>query len=267
LASDDTSTTVTQHIWTAGALQESRDFVATEIPAALVYNGISHVVMMVTPQDLEAFALGFSLTEGIIQAPEQLLDFHLLATPNGLELQMQIGSEAFAKLKQRRRQLVGRTGCGLCGEESLAQVTRDLPVVRTAFQLPHLAIQTALAQLPSRQPIYQQTGAVHAAAWCDGAGNPLIVCEDVGRHNAVDKVIGSLAQANRVEREGFLLVSSRASYEIVAKAAMANIAVLVAVSAPTTLAITLAEKSAISLVAFARSNRQVVYSCPERLVL
>ena len=256
---------VTRVIWKAGEIAEGTDWVATEIAIALVYNGISHVVMMATPADLEDFALGFSLSEGILESAKQLLDCEITETDKGIELALTITAEPFAKLKEKRRNLVGRTGCGLCGAESLDQAITEPAMVTTELALSHKALQKASSALAAQQKLQQQTGAVHGAAYCNPQGEILLVREDVGRHNALDKLLGALAKKQHEQELGFVLVTSRASYEMVAKTTSANIPLLAAVSAPTSLAIELAEKSGLSLVGFTRTDRHVVYANGQRI--
>ena len=247
-------------VWAAGELAEGLDPVATECPVALVYNGISHVVMMATPTELEDFALGFSLSEGIVQTPQQLLDIEQRSVEDGIEIAITISSEAFAQLKHTRRNLSGRTGCGLCGAESLQQAIPALDPVISDLEISHHSLQLAVSRLDKHQPVQKQTGAVHAAAWCDEGGQLLLVREDVGRHNALDKLLGAISKQKLDVQAGFVLVTSRASYEMVVKTVRANIAVLAAVSAPTTLAIRLARQSGIGLVGFSRLKRHVIYA-------
>lgn len=250
--------------WQAGKTASGRDRVAEECAVALVYNGISHVVMMATPLDLEDFALGFSLSEGILADAKQLYGIEVQMSELGIEIAMDIATEAFAKLKDRRRNLVGRAGCGLCGAESLAQAIRAPAVVGNRVRVTHAAIQRALAALAEGQPLQAVTGAVHGAAWCHLNGEIVLLREDVGRHNALDKLLGAKQRAG-IDNCGFVVITSRASYEMVSKAASAGMEVLAAVSAPTSLAIELAVQSDITLVGFARPGRQVVYHGRERL--
>ena len=258
---------VTRVIWKAGETIEGTDWVATETAVALVYNGISHVVMMATPANLEDFALGFSLSEGILESAKQLLDCEVTETDKGIELALTITAEPFAKLKEKRRNLVGRTGCGLCGAESLDQAITEPAMVTAELALSHEALQKASSALAAQQKLQQQTGAVHGAAYCNQQGEILLVREDVGRHNALDKLLGALAkkQHEQDQEPGFVLVTSRASYEMVAKTTSANIPLLAAVSAPTSLAIELAEKSGLTLVGFTRTGRHVVYANGQRI--
>jgi len=237
--------------------------VAEEVPVALVYNGISHAVMMASPTDLEAFALGFSLSEGILAEPAELLDLALTRGARGVEIALRITARRAAGLQDRRRSLAGRTGCGLCGVESLAEALRDLPRITSDIRVSRKAIDRALAALYPLQTLNRAAGAVHAAAWADADGAILDVAEDVGRHNALDKLIGKLAIAER--SPGFLVLTSRCSYEMVAKAAMRNIPLLVAISAPTGLALDVAERVGLTVVALARKDAMTVYTHPARI--
>ncbi len=246
-----------------------QDILAEETPIALVYNDISHAVMLATPSDLEDFALGFSIAENIVQQPKQIYSIEIETQCDGIALNMQIASACFAKLKQLRRSMTGRTGCGLCGAESLAQALR-LPQQPVSpgqpIRLQH--IQLALQQMPKQQPLQAQTGATHACAWADPAGDILLLREDVGRHNAMDKLLGARAKqiAAGAAPSGFFVTSSRASYEMVQKTAAADIALLVAVSAPTALAVRLAESLQITLLGFARANQLVIYTDRQGLI-
>ena len=254
---------VKRTVWNAGALAEGSDFVATETAIAMVYNGISHVVMMATPADLEDFALGFSLSEGILTSPKQLLDCEQIETDKGIEVALTVTAEPFAKLKERRRNLVGRTGCGLCGAESLEQAITTPNSISATLTVSHKSLQRAIAALGAEQQLQQQTGAVHGAAWCNVDGEIQVLREDVGRHNALDKLLGAISKQDATE--GFVLVTSRASYEMVAKTASANIPLLAAVSAPTSLAIELAQTAGLTLVGFSRTQRHVIYAHGQRI--
>lgn len=242
-----------------------RDWVAEEVPVALEFNGVSHAVMLATPLDLEDFALGFSLSEGILDAANELYSVESEPSALGITVHLQVASAAFARLKQRRRSMAGRTGCGLCGTESLAHVSRELPVLPDAARLDPRAIGRAMSQFHSLQTLQQATGAVHAAAWCSAEGEVMWLREDVGRHNALDKLIGALA-ANEVDAStGFIAVTSRASFEMVQKTAMAGVPLLAAVSAPTSFAVATAERARLTLVGFARQEDLVVYCHPDRM--
>ncbi len=248
----------------AGACRFGEDQVAEETAVALIYNGISHVVMMATPLDLEDFALGFSLSEGILAHPGQLYDMEVVSHPRGLELRMEVATAAFNTLKQHRRNIAGRSGCGLCGAESLDHAIPAPRRVSNDIRIPATALTRAVQSLADRQPLKALTGSVHGAGWCNAAGDILRVREDVGRHNALDKLIGSLSRQPAGE-PGFVLVTSRASYEMVAKTAAANIPVLAAVSAPTSLAIEQADASGLTLVAHLTARRQVIYAGGQRI--
>jgi FdhD protein len=251
----------------AGAVTDAVDHLAEEVPVALVYNGISHAVMMATPRDLEAFALGFSLTEAIIDSAAECYGIEVEAGEAGVAVHLEIASRAFMALKERRRSLTGRTGCGLCGVDSLDQVYRSLPVLTRTAPVARSAVVRALAGLKGEQPLNRLTGATHAAAWCRANGELLIVREDVGRHNALDKVIGAMASLKERDPDGFMLISSRVSVEMAQKTAMAGVAALVAVSAPTAAAIRLAEECGMTVIAFARGEDFVCYANPQGLLL
>ena len=235
------------------------DTVINEIPVALQYNGISHAVMLCTPQDLEDFALGFSLSEGILNSPAQLFDTTIEPSTLGITIEMAIASEVFLTLKSRRRSMTGRTGCGICGVDNLAQVERHLQPVMRSSPFPLAALYEGIRALPMQQVLQQQTGAVHAACHVDPTGTLTHVMEDVGRHNALDKTLGSLSCVDQ-QKSGALIVTSRASLEMVQKTAALGYGVLAAVSAPTAAAITLAARLNISLIGFLRDRQCVIYT-------
>ncbi|AUG98594.1 sulfurtransferase FdhD [Prodigiosinella confusarubida] len=253
-----------QTIWHQGSLEQSQqDWLAEEVPVALVYNGISHVVMMASPKDLELFAMGFSLSEGIIQSPQDIYGIDVVPVCNGIEVQVELSSRRFAGLKAQRRAMDGRTGCGVCGVEQLAEIGKPvvpLPFSQT-FSLHQL--DTALGQLKSVQQIGQLTGCTHAAAWVSPDGNLQGGCEDVGRHVALDKLLGM--RARNPWQQGAVLVSSRASYEMVQKSAMCGVEILFAVSAATSLAVEVANRCNLTLVGFSRPGRSTIYTHPRRL--
>ena len=249
--------------WQSGKLSQIEDVVAEEVPVALIYNGISHAVMLATPRDLEDFALGFSLAEGILSHPKELYGIEVLTQSAGIELRMEIAAERFHQLKEKRRSMTGRTGCGLCGAESLAQALRLPDLVNQSQAIfSAAAILKALGQAPKNQPLQAETGATHASFWVSLDGEIEMAREDVGRHNALDKLLG--AKAGNIN-SGFVLTTSRASYEMVQKVAVAGVSMLVAISAPTGLAIRMAEQSGITLVGFARPEQYVVYTHPKRI--
>ena len=249
--------------WKSGKLSQIEDVVAEEVPVALIYNGISHAVMLATPNDLEDFALGFSLAEGILSHPKELYGIEVVAQSAGIELRMEIAAERFHQLKEKRRSMTGRTGCGLCGAESLAQALRLPDAVNQSQEtFSTAAILKALAEAAKNQPLQAETGATHASFWVSSTGEIEMAREDVGRHNALDKLLGAKAADNK---SGFVLTTSRASYEMVQKVAVAGVSMLVAISAPTGLAIRMAEQSGITLVGFARPEQYVVYTHPQRI--
>jgi FdhD protein len=250
-----------------GQVSRRSDRVIEEVPIALVYNCISHAVMLATPTDLIDFALGFSLTEGILRGPEEMLDCDPVAAgEEGIEIRVSISGWRFAELKERRRTLAGRTGCGLCGVESLQAVARPpVPVRRTCLPRPG-AVARALAALPAHQTLFRATGGGHAAAWIDASGEVQLVREDVGRHNALDKLIGALYRRGFTPHEGFVICTSRASFEMVQKTMVAGIGLLVAVSAPTAAAVRLADAAGMTLVGFARGERMLVYTHPGAVI-
>ncbi|HDS0947732.1 TPA: formate dehydrogenase accessory sulfurtransferase FdhD [Stenotrophomonas maltophilia] len=248
--------------------QEARDdVIAEEVPVAMRYNGAAFAVMMATPCDLEDFALGFSLSEGLILRPDQLLAIEVQPQLEGIELNMTVADDApgAALDPAYGRLLPGRGGCGLCGARQLEEVLRPLPPVRDRRVHSPIALQRALAQLAQHQPMNAASGSTHAAAWADSRGRIGWVREDVGRHNALDKLIGALHHNEHGIDGGLLVISSRASYEMVSKAVRAGASVLAAVSAPTALAIDLARSAGLCLVGFARDGGFNVYTHPERL--
>jgi len=253
--------------WRDGTRSELDDWLTEEVPIALEFNGVSHAVMLATPADLEDFALGFGLAEGIFESGADLYGCEIEPSAHGITVQMEVSSRCFAALKARRRTLAGRTGCGVCGTESLDQVLRPVPVVTTAERMHANAIARAMREMRERQRLCAITGAVHAAAWCDLAGRVHWLREDVGRHNALDKLIGALARARADATTGFIAVTSRASVEMVQKAAVAGVPLLAAVSAPTLLAVETAENAGMALVGLARGDDLVVYAHAQRVLL
>lgn len=255
------------NLWKRGDLQHPQpDEVAEEVPVALVYNGISHVVMMASPKDLEHFAVGFSLSEGIIETPHDIFGMDVVPSCKGLEVQIELSSRRFMGLKERRRALAGRTGCGVCGVEQLNDIgkpVQPLPFTQT-FQLANLDL--ALKHLNDFQPVGQLTGCTHAAAWVMPSGHLAGGHEDVGRHVALDKLLGHRAVEGEAWRQGAALVSSRASYEMVQKSAMCGVEILFAVSAATTLAVEVAERCNLTLVGFCKPGRATIYTHPQRLI-
>jgi FdhD protein len=239
--------------------------IAAEVAVALVYNGVSHVVMMATPADLADFAIGFSLSEGILTDLSELRELAVEDGGDGVQVNLEITERAQRALEGRRRNLTGRTGCGLCGVDELAQVERPLGHVGAGVRVGIGAIQAALATLGGHQVLNRRVGAVHGAAWVDLAGTIMTVREDVGRHNALDKLIGAMARAGQSPQSGFAVITSRCSFEMVQKAVTLGISVLVAISAPTTMALAMAERAGLTLVALARADSVTVYANPGRI--
>lgn len=256
--------------WRDGKPFQTQDCLAEETPVALIYNGVSHAVMLATAQDLEDFALGFSLSEGIVQSASELYSVEVHVQANGVELYCEIASERFVQLKERRRTLAGKTGCGLCGAESLSQAVRYPKPLQSGVAFEVKSIERGLRAIQSQQVMQQKTGATHASAYVLADGTVSLVREDVGRHNALDKLIGALEKMRSKQEgqqaTGFIITTSRASFEMVQKTASAGISMLVAVSAPTGLAVRVAEQCGLTLVGFARENRYVVYCHNEKFL-
>ena len=284
--------------WVRGETTHTQDRVAEEVPVALLYNGEPHVVMLATPANLEDLGWGFTLSEELVAAPDEIRGVEVEAGDEQAQVRIAIAWERFPELLRRRRNLTGRTGCGLCGAETLEQAVRSHPGVGAGPRVSVAALHEAIERLSALQPLNASTGSVHAAAWvvpagpgvgvavaaddrgaADGAGMAggthmgagagiEIACvrEDVGRHNALDKCIGALVRARADFGAGFMLVTSRASYEMVQKAAAMGISFLAALSAPTSFAVRQAQQCGMTLVAFARREQHVVYAHPGRLV-
>ena len=252
--------------WQGSRRTLQQDYVAEEVPVSLVYNGTPHVVMLATPTNLEEFALGFSITEGIINSPQELLSARIYNRSNGIEVHLKIPEQRVACLADKGRNLTGRTGCGLCGASTLQQAIRRPNAVTGDLTLAANELFSALADIKQRQTLNHLTGSVHAAAWVVPGLGIVAIREDVGRHNALDKLIGSLLRSGKNLAAGFVLVTSRASYELVQKTASVGITLLAAISAPTGLAIRLAEEAGLTLIGFARDDQHVVYTHPQRLI-
>ncbi len=236
------------------------DDISQEVPVALSYNGIAHAVMMATPLDLEDYALGFSLSEGIVDSPQQLYDLERNDRTDGITLELNIASSCMARLSEHRRTLTGRTGCGVCGTESLMMLNLSAAKVGAPIKIEPEALLNAFTKLQAQQTINARTGAVHAAAWASTNGELVCVREDVGRHNALDKLIGALSRQANLRVPGFCLLTSRASYELVQRAARAQMSLVAAISAPTSLAIKMAQQAGMTLIGFARRDGFVVYT-------
>ncbi|MCT4715630.1 formate dehydrogenase accessory sulfurtransferase FdhD [Enterobacteriaceae bacterium H18W14] len=252
-------------LWQRGSVEIAQtDWIAEEVPVALVYNGISHVVMMASPKDLELFAIGFSLSEGIIETPADIFGIDVAPVCNGMEVQIELSSRRFMGLKERRRSLAGRTGCGICGVEQLNDVGRPIPPLPFTQTFDLNFLDAALGQMRQYQPVGELSGCTHVALWLNEQGEIMDGKEDIGRHVALDKMLGARAQQNW--HNGAALVSSRASYEMVQKSAQCGVEILFAVSAATTLAVEVARRCNLTLVGFSRPGRATVYTHPGRLV-
>lgn len=238
---------------------------ADEVPVALVFNGISHAVMMATPTHLEDFAFGFAVTEGLVDQVEHIYGIEVVEHAQGIEVQVDFATQCEARLKQRKRQMAGRTGCGLCGAESLSQISLTLSQAPTVC-VDVSAMQRAHAGLRALQPLNLRTGATHAAAWSDAKGCLHVVREDVGRHNALDKLVGVLSQSKFDLNTGFVCITSRASFEMVQKSLKAGVGALTAVSAPTSLAVDMAQTHNLLLAGKVRGDTFTAYTHPERFL-
>ena len=251
--------------WAGGAAVDTVDPVAKEVPVALAYNGVPHLVMMATPESLEDFALGFSYTEGLIESAAEIRGVTVVRFSQGIELQIDVAEDRMAVIQARGRRLAGRTGCGICGAEAFRDVVREVRPVAPGCAIAGAALEAAFAALDRAQPLNAAAGAVHAAGWADPDGALALVREDVGRHNALDKLIGAALRSGVVPGQGFVVVTSRASFEMAQKAARFGAPLLAAISAPTGLAIRVAEQAGMTLVGFARDNRRTVYTGFERI--
>jgi len=243
-----------------------RAAIAEEVPVAFIYGQRTHAVMMATPCDLEDLAIGFSLSEGIVKDVREIRGVRVSRHSRGIDVGIDVPSAIADRLATRARALPGRTGCGLCGVEAIDDAIRVPPTVAATLTVTADAIWCATSALAGHQPLNSDTHAIHAAAWATPSGDLRIVREDVGRHNALDKVIGALARAGMAAGEGFVVVTSRASFELVQKAAVCGVPILAAVSRPTGLAVRLADAAGMSLVALVRGQSANVYTHPYRIL-
>jgi len=257
---------VVRTAWRGDETTRGARAIPEEVPIALTYNRSAYAVMLATPADLHDFALGFSLTEGIVHNAAEIDELDIVPVDTGIELRMWLSPELADAMTQRQRRLAGPSGCGLCGLESLADAVRTPPRIASAARFDTAAVHTAMAALPAAQKLNQQTHAVHAAAFWHPQRGLVALREDVGRHNALDKLVGALARDGIAVAEGLLLLSSRISVEMVQKAAMFGAPVVVAVSAPTALALRVAEAAGITLIGIARADGFEVFTYPERIV-
>jgi FdhD protein len=236
--------------------------VVREVPVALTYNGVAHVVMFMSPIDIEDFVTGFSLSEGIIETADELLDLEVRDVATGMLANAEISPENFAKVSNRPRNLPGQSGCGICGVVELEQAIRPLPSLRGQAKISRTAIFGALNEIRARQELNAQTGAAHAAAFVDQKGEIIAIREDVGRHNALDKLIGHLARTGVPFDSGFVLMTSRCSVELVQKSITCGLPALVTISAPTDLALNVAKEAGLALVCLARLDSILIYNDP-----
>jgi FdhD protein len=247
-----------------GATEHVRS-VPAEVPVAFVYDGSTYAVMMASPADLEDFAVGFSLTEGIVSSPQEIASLDIVEQDKGIELRMWLSLDRGRNLAERRRRMAGPTGCGLCGVESLEAAVPSCPRITAALTVTSRDIADALDALPAAQVLHQRTRAVHGAGFWTRAAGLVALAEDVGRHNALDKLIGRLWRSNADPAGGIVLLTSRVSVEMVQKAAVAGAPILVALSAPTALALETAAESGITLIAVARADGFEIFTHSRRV--
>jgi FdhD protein len=257
---------VHRQIWRESGLSSGGRSIPEETAVALTYNGGTYAVMMTTPQELEDFAIGFSLSEGIIDSAADIESLDIVCLDDGVELRMWLNKPEAGRLQERRRRVAGPTGCGLCGIESIAEAMRPAAVVGGAQQFTAEQIMTAMRNVPLLQKLNIETRAVHAAAFWDCTSGIVALREDVGRHNALDKLSGALARASIVASEGIILLTSRVSVEMVQKSAAIGAPVMVSVSAPTALAVRMADLAGITLAAIARADGFEVFTHPRRIL-
>jgi FdhD protein len=257
---------VARQVWREGGPSVGRRSIPEETAVALTYNGATYAVMMTTPQDLQDFAIGFTMNEGVVGSPADIDSLDIVQLDDGVELRMWLSQPRADGLRERRRRVAGPTGCGLCGIESIAEATRPAAVVAPGRQFSPEQIMAAMRSLPSRQKLNVETRAVHAAAFWNAASGIVAVREDVGRHNALDKLSGALACGSIAAAEGIILLTSRVSVEMVQKTAATGAPVMVSVSAPTALAVRMADAAGITLAAIARADGFEVFTHPHRIL-
>jgi FdhD protein len=246
----------------AGDLTRTAREIAVEVPVSITYNGLAHAVMMASPRDLEDFALGFTLTQKIVDTIADIRGLERIDLENGTVLKLEIDIERFQALAKRRRNVVGQTGCGMCGIIELENALLPLIPLSTGPKANFASVAAALKALGKQQPLHRLTGAMHAAGFFTAAGEAVIVREDVGRHNALDKLLGAMARARHDPATGFAVITSRCSYELVEKAVIGRLPMLVTISAPTSLAISRAREANLTLLSLARVDSALVFNDP-----
>jgi FdhD protein len=257
--------TADRQVWRDGQLGEGTRLIPEETAIALTYNGGTYAVMMGTPQNLRDFAIGFSLSEGIVPSPDEVETLDIVELDDGIELRMWLASSHAERFNERRRHIAGPTGCGICGIDSIAEAVRPAAVVTSSASFSPREIMAAMASLAPLQTINVETRAVHAAAFWMPSRGIIALREDVGRHNALDKLAGALAQAKVSAADGMVLLTSRVSVEMVQKTAAIGAPLMVAVSAPTALAVRTADAAGITLAAIARSDGFEIFTHPARI--
>jgi FdhD protein len=262
----DAALVVDRQSWRANGPSLGNRSIPQETAVALTYNGGTYAVMMATPRDLRDFAVGFSLSEGVVNSVADIESLDIVRLGDGVELRMWLSGPKADRLQERRRHIAGPTGCGLCGIESIAEAMRPAAIVGHGRQFSSEEIMAAMRDLPSRQKLNIETRAVHAAAFWDATRGIVALREDVGRHNALDKLAGALARSSAAAREGIILLTSRVSVEMVQKSAAVGAPVMVSVSAPTALAVRMADAAGITLVAVARADGFEVFTHPHRIL-
>lgn len=250
----------------AQGISDGERFVAEETPVALTYNRTTYAVMMATPADIEDFALGFSLTEGIVGSPGEIEDLEIVAVPDGIEARMWLAADRIEDVERRRRHIAGATGCGMCGLESIAEAARPPAPVSGDVLIEAATLRSAMQALCPLQHLNHITHAVHAAGFWRPDAGLIAVREDVGRHNALDKLAGALARARIPASDGAILLTSRISVELVQKAAAMGVPLISAISAPTALAIRTADAAGITLAGITRSDGFELFTHPRRVM-
>ncbi|MEM8570093.1 MAG: formate dehydrogenase accessory sulfurtransferase FdhD [Pseudomonadota bacterium] len=257
---------VSQSSWTSAGRSEGRRELVAETPVAIVFNGYTVAVMMASPSDLEDFALGFAMSEGFIAGPDDIEEFEEVTHAKGIEARFWLRADRAAEIAERRRAMMGPVGCGLCGIDSLEQALREVAPVTASLFLPAQEIVRASALLQSFQPLQDRTRSAHAAGFLLPGDGIVMAREDVGRHNALDKLLGALTRAGINPASGAVLMTSRVSVELVQKCAVFGCPILIAVSRPTSLAVDTAQRTGITLVGFCRPDGFETYTAADRIV-